>query len=140
VNQNWVKARAGCSLKALFQLLAEVVDSDVKSVNLLDRRDVQFSLNAETTHKLIVSRTRNLAGFPESCFVVFDLDLQSNEITAQYKTAMGQPRPLLKAKPDFTPEGECRVRIVGDPEPQKLWQLSRRALEDLFFGLGLESN
>jgi hypothetical protein len=41
--------------------------------------------------------------------------------------------PSFIATPDFADDGECRMRINDEEQLLELWQVSRRALETLFF-------
>ena len=127
---DWVKARAACSLKGVFQLLSEVVDSDVKAANALDRKDIKFTLNRGITGKLIVVRERDLGGFGESAGIVFEL-LPSKITIAG--AGLGD-KPLHTMTPYLNEEGECLLEVEGRPQPLRLWQVSRIALDDLFFG------
>jgi len=129
---NWVKARAECSLEHVFQILAEVLDSDVKEANKLGRRGVEFKINAAAERKIVVSRTRDADGVDEIVSVV--VELLPGKITATRKENVKDlvKPPFLTAIPGLNRDGECLLEIGG--ESLRLWQASRMALEDLFFG------
>jgi predicted RNase H-like nuclease (RuvC/YqgF family) len=130
---NWVQSRAACSLESIFHALSEVIDSDIKSANALRRPGppTTFRMNTEATGKIIVVRTRDMAGFAETVAVVFEL--QANEIIVKQKLpATFQETSLFVAVPYLHEEGECLLEVGG--KSLKLWQVSRKALEDLVFG------
>ena len=41
---------------------------------------------------------------------------------------------LFSARPVLNADGECMMEIVGESEQRPMWQISRKALDDLFFG------
>lgn len=127
---DWVAERAKCSLAALFLALAELIDSDVKSVNSLGRADARFSFEQPARGKLVVLRERNLGGLHDVDSVV--LELTRSAITVTAKDSRGGGNALFSAVPSFNQQGECLLRVGHDD--LRLWQVSRRALEDLFFG------
>lgn len=127
---NWVSETFKCSPEMVLGTLREVVDSDVKAVNGLNRSDVSFTLNDDALNKIVVIRRRDMAGFIEGMGVVFEL--RARQIHVYSRTANGE-KPLFVASPRVSPEdGECTLAIDGTP--MRLWQVSRKALEDLFFG------
>jgi hypothetical protein len=129
---NWVKARAACSLPRIFEALTERLQRDVDNANELNRSGVRFRLNIQRRDLVIVARQRDLAGIPEAETVAFDLAPQ--EIRVRQVDMVGKEKPLFAARPVLTEEGNCRLELSGDPQPKDLWQVSRRALQDLFFG------
>jgi hypothetical protein len=101
---DWVTARSKCSLEAVFQVLDEVVDSDVKKANGLGRRGVSFQLNRLTANKFLVMRNRDFGGIPELDTVVFELN--AREITVSRRDARGAAEMFLRATPAFRLHGE----------------------------------
>jgi hypothetical protein len=130
---NWVANRAGCSIQRVFQILGEMVDTDVKEAEALNRRGVKFSLSKEVDTKLIVTRDRDLGGVSETDGVTFEVRAGKIRVTAGSKN-MNERKPLFSFAPAFSQDGECLVQVEGESEPVKLWQVCRKALEDLFFG------
>ncbi len=130
---NWVKARSECSLQRIFQTLAEILDSDVKSANDLRRAKVSFHVDTQATNKIIVSRDRDIGEKNEVKSVVFTLAQFS--ITVTSKKPNGDPQSVLSVIPHMNEDGECLLTIQDQPQlqPLKLWQVSRYFLEDLFF-------
>jgi hypothetical protein len=118
---NWVKARSECSLKRTFQTLSEVVDSDVKTANGLGLQAVGFHA-AFQHNRIIVRREEN---DDELRSVVFELS------SAAIFVREGQSKEMFSAKPRLSETGECLLEVDG--QLYKLWQISQRALEDLFF-------
>jgi hypothetical protein len=129
-NFNWVHARAHCSLEGVFHILHEIVDSDVKDVNALKRQGVTFRLNTDATRKIIVARDRDLGGVIESTGIVFELF--PDKITIAHKQGALIDKSLFSAVPSLNEDGECLMEVNG--KSLKLWQVSRKALENLFFG------
>lgn len=127
---DWVKARAACSMESVFRMLAEVVHSDVKSANRLDRARAGFTINEPARDKVIVARQRDMHGVVEEACIVFEL--MSGEI--KVRQMLPERRDLFSARPILNSEGMCLLEITGERELQRLWQVSRRALDDLFFG------
>jgi hypothetical protein len=126
---DWVKARSNCSLARIFQTLAEVVDSDVQSVNSLARERVSFHINTQATDKIIVTRDREKGVAHDIRTIVFQLTNFS--ITATAKGPTGEATGMFSAVPNLDENGECLLVVSGDPF--RLWQVSRKALEELFF-------
>jgi hypothetical protein len=129
---DWVKTRAACSFEIVFRELTEVIDSDVKRANSLNRPGLVFKVSAPADDKFIVSRTKDMSGILDSAVIVFELT--RNEI----KVRQAVPNPqaeLFTAKPVLTANGKCLLEISGQTEPFELWQVSRKALDDLFFSV-----
>ena len=106
-----------------------MVDSDVKTANAIGLRD-PIKFNRISDNKFMVIRVRE-PGIAEYS-VVFEMT--PSGITV--KAGGHETRPSFKAKPVLLRLGECQLEIEGEEsEPLELWQVSRRALENLFFGL-----
>jgi hypothetical protein len=123
---DWVTLRGNCSVRHLFALLLETVDSDVTVM--------QERLRG-TTRRVECDRTSQ-AKFVVSCFEHVRTPIEANVVfecsyVAITVTANPGHRPLFVAKPSFTFAGDCALEIDG--QPMELWQVSRKALEDLFF-------
>ena len=125
---NWVKARSECSLERVFLVLSEVVASDVKARQGL--HDGAEYDHTRRDHKIIVSRTRDFGGgIKEAEGVVFERIKGS--ITVAAVDPKGNEVPLFAATPSLAPDGDCKLEVNGDS--LELWQVSRKALEPLFF-------
>lgn len=127
-HHDWVSALAKCSLDTMFVCLAEVIDSDVASRNKLQHPLATFHFQ-RSTGKVVVARHRDFGGIQEVDTVVFEL--RKHEITAVSKDAAGKATPILTAKPNLNRDGECFLAVGA--QDLRLWQVSRMALEDLFF-------
>lgn len=119
---DWVKARSACSSKRVFETLYEVVESDVKSANALNNLAAKFHV---THHhkKIIVSREEEDGDAVTN--IVFELS--PGAITVK----QGPDKPLFSARPRLSETGECLLEVDGTL--YQLWQVSQKALEDLFF-------
>jgi hypothetical protein len=89
---NWVNETSKCSPEMILGVLREVVDSDVKTVNGLNRKGVEFKLVDEATNKILVVRQRDMAGFTEGMAVVFEL--RSRNIHAYTRSQLNQKDPF----------------------------------------------
>jgi hypothetical protein len=93
---------------------------------------VKFAINAEARNKILVVRNRDLAGPIESTGVMFELRAHDIAIS-EVKTGMIYgASPLFSAVPRLNEEADCLLEVEG--QTLRLWQVSRKALEDLFFG------
>ena len=124
---NWVAARQSCSLAQVFQTLKEVLDSDVKAAQGLGILGAEFKINTDATNKIIVGRSQNCGVAVTGNAVVFELT--PTEIRVKDSRT---EQHLFSARPSLVIVGECLLEIDG--QPYQLWQVSRKALEDLFFG------
>lgn len=126
---NWVEARAKCSLEQLFIALREVVESDTKEMDrrLIGYRGGTASMTMATDTKFIVVKQRDAGGIMVSESVVFERTASGIAV----KDGPSQ-RQILVATHSFTVAGECKLFV--DDQPLELWQVSRKALEALFFG------
>lgn len=124
---NWVKVRAGCSIEQMFLLLAQVVDSDAQAMADVARRGFNFEFQKLSEDRFSVTRHRNLGGLLEGDAVVFVRNDQGVTVSDGRSSAV-----IVTAKPAVDANGECRFEVAG--KPVELWQVSRLALEDFFFG------
>jgi hypothetical protein len=124
---NWVTARQSCSLAQVFKTLEEVLDSDVKAAQGLGILGVEFKIITDATNKIVVGRSQNCGGLVTGNAVVFELT--PTEIRVKDSRT---EQHLFSARPNLNIAGECLLEIDG--QPYQFWQVSRKALEDLFFG------
>src|ERR1700722_6850572 len=129
---NWVKERSLCSLECVFQIFGEVVDSDVKSSNALNREGVKFEIKTPAHNKLMVIRSHAVGHSAEMAGITFEL-LGDRISVQKRKRGSTEEIPLFSFAPSLNLDGECLVRVDGESEMLKLWQVSMKALEDLFF-------
>jgi hypothetical protein len=113
---DWVTARSECSLKGVFRVLAEVIKTDAqKASNAVGRT---FGVTEQDT-KIIVSCKE------DGLNVVFEL------VGGEIRVRKGTDRIMFSARPTLDDEGNCLLQI--EDTRLRLWQVSRRGLEDLFF-------
>jgi hypothetical protein len=131
---DWVAARAECSLSRAFQILREMVDSNVKTANRVRSPDATFELKAiqGDSPKFMVIRKRDLSGAAEFSNVTFELSDHAIQAKKSAGPHQADQKPILSATPSFTLDGECIFDVAG--RSLKLWQISQIALEGLFFG------
>ena len=130
---NWVEARAKCSIDQIFIALREVVDSDVKTMQSIASTtraavdDVSMSLATDT--KFIVTGRRDPGGVFDGNSVVFERAI--GRIVVKDGRSQGT---MFDVQPALCIDGECRLELVGgNGDALELWQVSRKALENLFF-------
>ena len=121
---DWVKVRHECSLDQMFILLSEVIDSDVKSME--SRTKDVIALGKPAEKKLVVSRKWDIGGMMTSEAIVFEQTRDGISV----KDARTE-KHLFIAKPTVNQVGECKLEV--DDQALELWQVSRKALEGLFF-------
>ena len=126
---DWVKRRAKCSAEQLFLLLVEVLDADAKDMQALTKdKNLTFGVARPAPSKAVVSRLRDFGGgMKDGDAVVFERT-RTGTITA---TKQPQNQRIFEALPWLDEDGECRLRI--GTKSFYLWQISRLALEELFF-------
>lgn len=122
---DWVRARAGCSLEKVFRLLADRLQFDVDSMNKMSPATT-FTLTKED-ERLLIAKTRDIGG-GSSHGIVFKLlgeGIRADRVVPPIE------EPLFLAIPALTTAGECELHIDG--HPLELWEVSRKALDLLFF-------
>ncbi len=124
---DWVAARAACSVDALFESLAQIIESDVSAIRKVDARSIYRFRHPATSLNVSVTRETDQAVFVRA--VILTRDRRS--ITVTTRMPGDEFHPLFVAMPRLDETGACRLEIDGNP--MELWQVSRRALEELFF-------
>jgi hypothetical protein len=127
---DWVTKRSECSLQLIFDNLREVVKGDVEKANALNR--AQFQIHPLTGQKFSISRTRKVLGFLARVVVFFELT--ETEIVVTRVAGEDDQQQMFSAIPEINQQGLCLLRINGEAGLLRLWQVSKKALEDLFFG------
>jgi hypothetical protein len=125
---DWVKARSECSLRHVFLMLAEVIDSDVKAAQS-HIPGAKFKINKTSDDKFIVVKSWDASGVDQAESVAFEATKQGIAVK-DVRTG----KRLFLAKPELTANGDCKLRSDDNPDALEMWQVSRKALEDLFFG------
>ncbi len=124
---DWVTARWKCSLEMAFQILSEIVDTNVKKINERPHPSATFERRL-LNQKLIVIRKRE----DEISTVVFELSYPA--IQVKRVSPAGAETFLFSTTPSLTEDGDCILEVEG--QPLKFWQITKRALYDLFFENG----
>ena len=124
---NWVEARSKCTTFACFELLAEQVRSDVDSVGVLNAKsNVRWGYERHNW-KIIVYRT--VDSFPDYSIVF----TSSNEAITVEHVVNGNRTKLFQSIPHLLDDRTCKLEI--NDVPVAIWQVSRKALDGLFFGV-----
>jgi hypothetical protein len=122
---DWVKARTECSIERLFLLLIEVLRADVQSIQARSQGSTKYTLDVPTDSSAAVIKEEDMGGIRDRDGVVF------RRTTSGIVARTAKNEVLFTAKPSLAINGDCRLEIDG--QPLELWQVSRRALEPLFF-------
>lgn len=134
---NWIEARAGCTTAAVFAPLVRAVRRDVERIDALDRRQGvirRFVFNA-TDRDCTVERTPG-GHQPAEAGVAVSL-AQDGSLLIESVRPNHQRTAMFKAVARLQDDGRCR--LVVDGAPVHVWQVSKRALEGLFFDGGAKS-
>ena len=125
---DWVKARSNCTPAMLFEHLSEVVQANTTSYenNMAARTERRFEFRQENG-RFWVSGSR--AGEP---FAGVSFQRCANDIKVKKGKQGEMLTPYFTVKP-FIMDGCCKLKIDNEPQALELWQVSQRALEDLFF-------
>jgi len=121
---NWVRECSKCSLSGAMFNLRETVDNDIKAFSGLSTNR-QFEILDKGPQKFIVRHKDGTHDFPQA--IVFETDSINNRISIRAGTAI-----VLAVKPEIGPDGECLLKVDG--KYLRFWQVSKEALESLFFG------
>jgi hypothetical protein len=127
---DWVDARAKCSTEQMFSLLVERVTSDVESMKARIGSSHRLTFNRIADDKVIVANERIEGGFAFNGRNVM-FQRTKGGIVVDTEAQKGPGRALFTASVSLGPEGRCRYEVDG--QPLELWQVSRKALEELFF-------
>jgi hypothetical protein len=131
---DWIAARTKCSIGRIFEVLATVGEQDVKRAKAMlaetKRNSVGFHFERQGDIVLVIKERRNVTGSEARTVIRFSL--QATEIEVDIKDAAKQQANLFTIKPSLNPEGTRKVVVNGQELDN--WQVSRLALEDLFFG------
>lgn len=128
---DWVTARGECSVGRMFVLLMERVESDVAQMQaLLDTKRRRLTFNKVADDKVIVANEQVGVGHVFGGTGVMFKRTPSG-VVVDIKTRNGPERILFEARLSLGLEGRCRYEIDG--HAVELWQVSRKAMEDLFF-------
>lgn len=131
---DWVTARAKCSVVGMFAVLK----AEAKA-NMLTRNEI---LDDSGDRDRFRFKDRRPNGFTiwdswgqKRRAVDFDVEGERIRIVSTVDDA---PMPVLLLAVTLTDDGVCRFRL-GDSDLE-VWQILKRALEELFFGLGLATD
>jgi hypothetical protein len=129
---DWVTARHKCSVAYLFQTLLERAKQNVATMNALHKASGgREDAYVHDTVPGVFSVVRGVPGGGPPHTVRFNLDSRDETITVD---AQGVPsmEPFTGSL-TLNEKGQCRLKV--GPEQLDEWQVLRRALEPLFFGL-----
>ena len=129
---NWVKARADCNLDLSFEALRSVVDRDVQVANAtpsLTRQTITFFFQNEEQGVYPMFVVRRTKGGQTMGQVRFTQEPQ--QITVDFGSGSEGEGFAVTALWD-SEKYACHLMVDG--QSCEIWEVSRRALEWLFFG------
>lgn len=125
---SWVRERSRCSLGVLFGTLATAIKQDVDTANELlqeiGNKHQSFKYNRDRNVITVIRSRRTVTNEIEQHTVEFTVS--SIAITVSRDEAK-----QFSAIPSLSTEGKCTMIAEGDE--LEIWQVCRKALEDLFF-------
>lgn len=129
---NWVRARADCSVRSVFDELIEGARGDAEEMNSLlgERSQMIFSTYRPSKRRFSVARVDDpITNISSSV----DFELEANEIVVYHMSNSGN-ETLFRVGVTLNNEGQCRLKIKGQDEELEQWQVRRKALEPFLFG------
>lgn len=120
---DWVKERAGCTIKRMFNLLHQAVEEDVKNINQLLKLPEYYSfviVQGQDGESFLVKRAETIR--PSVRFSI-------NGDIIKVSDDAGIRR--LEYRIVLSDEGRCQLTENGAPLEQ--WQVRKTALEGLLF-------
>ena len=127
---DWVRARAQCSLRPVFENLAGTIQKDVESAIKLSEEErnsktmLHYARDRNTITVTSEPASTKDAAQPQG---VVRFALSATEITVERQNAK-----QFSILASLNSNGDCK--IVANGQEVELWQVSRMALEGLFFG------
>jgi len=127
---DWVNERSACTLNRIFETLKAQVSDDVsiRQGMLMFSTTCSLNFNAQAQQFVVLlcgPKHRDADTVYRA--IAFILDQPNDRIVVVDESN----NILLEATAALGHDGKCRLRIDGDE--LELWQVRRRALEDLFF-------
>lgn len=117
---DWVAERFKCSLAVMFEKLKIRLKADVAKREELKAHDAEYGFSFEEANKYAVIRLQGITA------VTVRFELGKSSITCTTDGA-----ETFRAIAKLGDDGKCRLRVDG--ADLDLWQVSKLALEDIFF-------
>ena len=141
----WIAKRAACQIDTVFEALLDVVQQDVAAMNELPaeqrRRPFKYKYDRRYNEQAIVFRTDEFGAILPTNFgsnvamaVIFEKFGGGDLIQIRQNLAQGTMKQDVTL--DWN-EKELSCGLIWDEDkthPLEVWQVSRKALEPLFFG------
>ena len=128
---DWVTARVECSVGRMFVLLTERVESDVTLMQAhVDKARRRLTFNRVADARFIVA-VEQIDGNHVFGGRGVMFKRTNSGIVVDMKVSNKPDQVLFEAKAALSVEGKCHYEVAG--QSLELWQVSRKALEDLLF-------
>lgn len=127
---DWVKVKLDCSTEAVFRALRKMATEGVVTLQAAKHGPYTYEVSGHLDFQFDVV-ARYDGSFAKG--VQFERNADGLVIV-QENTRRGLV-PMFTVRPLLDEDGACRLYPDGDPngQPLYLWQISRKALESLFF-------
>ena len=126
---NWVKARRDSTIPAIFEALRERVKADVEEFNSSEGADHRCVFGEIDSAFSVLLAGSGSVRFQEN----------PDRITVSSESERSEPAvTVFSVKPRWDDEADtCHLMLGGSP--LELWQISKKALSPLFFGLDADA-
>lgn len=116
---DWVNVRSKCTLACVFEMLKHQVEKDIATQNALpDHRQFEIVHGGSNSFTVMRHDSTGIKG------ALFNLSEKIEVRTIKREL-------IFEAGITLNDAGRCLLEV--DNQPRELWQVSRRALEKLFF-------
>jgi hypothetical protein len=125
-NFDWVRERAECCAATMFEKLKMLIASDVEAINEVRKKDaayISFKFVSGHSERFAVTATHEESFHRSVAFTLY-----KGEILVTGPDGDGT---MFTVTVGLSDEGDCRCRISG--QEYDLWQIRKKALEELFF-------
>ena len=126
---DWVTARAECSAEQMFARLFDRVQADAQAIQARCGGGLEIKFTRSTGKFGVSKRYDTSQGVVGGEGVLFEMTADGVAVVRVNPDGVRQTQFEASVQLDAT--GRCRYVCQ---EPQELWQISRMALEPLFFG------
>lgn len=123
---NWVEKRAACRVEEVFNQLCNEIESDIRFVNGLLRKELYFKQEPLSDGTLVIGQPNRYPRLTVSIGINIErkIAVRDQATPAEWTVRVG-----------LNNEGRCVMRLEDGTELET-WQFRKKALEELFFNKG----